>query len=100
VTKHISSDAIGAIATYLSSYALDGPSGVPSIQRRVDQTDVGFPAFGVIGMPFHTAYGHAQEGVRTALDEVTKSIKDYITELDAAKKAWIAAEDANTVVVE
>ena len=98
MTKHISSEAIDGMITYFNTHTLAGPAGVPAIKQRMGQTEVGFPAFGVVGLPLHAAYGSARGKVEAAFDEVKKSIEDYVLELGKAKESWINAENANTVV--
>lgn len=97
--KHISSEAISEIMQHLERNALQGPNGIDAIKQKLAETEVGFPNFGVVGIPLAMAYGSAREAAGTALDEIRKTIQDYITELTTARDTWIKAENANTVVV-
>ncbi|SCL35768.1 hypothetical protein GA0074692_4177 [Micromonospora pallida] len=97
-SKHISSEAIEAIREHLRKNALSGPNGVDAIKAKLTDTEIGFPHFGVIGIPLAMAYGDVREKAATALNEIRETVDDYLDELDTAKKTWIKAENANTVV--
>jgi hypothetical protein len=99
MTKHISSDAINAIAAHLGQQVAAGPNGVPDVRAQLPATEVGFPGFGVVGIPLDIAYSGFRDRFAASIDEVSRSIDDYIAELGRARDAWIEAENASTVVV-
>ncbi|MEU4569657.1 hypothetical protein [Micromonospora sp. NPDC023956] len=97
-SKHISSEAIEAIREHLRRNALSGPNGIDSIKAKLADTEIGFPHFGVVGIPIAMAYGDAREQASTALNEIRETVDDYLDELATARDTWIRAENANTVV--
>ncbi|GLY22031.1 hypothetical protein ACIBCR_31725 [Micromonospora echinospora] len=97
-SKHISSEAIEAIREHLRRNALSGPNGVDAIKAKLADTEIGFPHFGVVGVPIAMAYGDAREKASTALTEIRETVDDYLDELATARDTWIRAENANTVV--
>ncbi|XTZ17625.1 hypothetical protein ACQSSU_09785 [Micromonospora echinospora] len=97
-SKHISSEAIEAIREHLRRNALSGPNGVDAIKAKLADTEIGFPHFGVVGVPIAVAYGDAREKASTALNEIRETVDDYLDELATARDTWIRAENANTVV--
>jgi hypothetical protein len=97
-SKHISSEAIEAIREHLRKNALTGPNGIDAIKTKLADTEIGFPHFGVIGVPLAMAYGNAREQASTALNEIKETVEDYLDELGTARDTWIRAENANTVV--
>ncbi|MDG4825638.1 hypothetical protein O7635_27645 [Asanoa sp. WMMD1127] len=99
MAKHISSEAIDAVATYLRDQVADGDNGVAGAKAQLPATEVGFPGFGIVGIPLAVSYGDLCQRVETTLDEMGRTVDDYVTELGRARDAWVAAENANTVVV-
>ncbi|SDZ50354.1 hypothetical protein SAMN05421684_5882 [Asanoa ishikariensis] len=99
MTKHISSDAINAIADHLRQQVAAGPNGLPDITARLPETEVGFPGFSVVGTALDVAYSGFRDRFAASLDAVKESVDDYIAELGRARDAWIEAENASTVVV-
>jgi hypothetical protein len=99
MAKHISSDAIEAVATYLREEVADGENGVAGAKAQLPATEIGFPGFGVVGIPLAVSYGDLRQRFEATLDEVGRTVDDYVAELGKARAAWIEAENANTVVV-
>ncbi|MEV4534438.1 hypothetical protein AB0J82_11475 [Asanoa sp. NPDC049518] len=99
MTKHISSEAINAIADHLRQQVANGPNGVAEIEARLPDTEVGFPGFGIVGIPLDIAYSGFRDSFVDSLGAVKASVDDYIAELGRARDAWVEAENANTVVV-
>lgn len=99
MTKHISSDAINAIADHLRQQVAAGPNGLPEIRAQLPATEVGFPGFALVGFALDRAYSGFRDRFAASLDEVGRSVDDYIAELGRARDAWVEAENASTVVV-
>ncbi|SNS76799.1 hypothetical protein SAMN05421812_101712 [Asanoa hainanensis] len=99
MSKHISSEAINAIADHLRQQVAAGPNGVAEIEAKLPATEVGFPGFGVVGIPLDIAYSGFRDRFADSLAAVKASVDDYIAELGRARVAWVEAENASTVVV-
>ena len=98
--KHVSSEAINAIITSLQTERAGRGEQHRRHQGLLPDTEIGFPAFGVVGAAMLLPYGSARDAAGAALDATKETITDYVTELGNARDAWIAAENSNTVQVD
>jgi hypothetical protein len=69
------------------------------VKGYVDDTDVSFPGWGVLGsLIIGIRYGKIQDDVRGLMDNGHDTMDAWSTALDTIKKNWKKAEDSSTAV--
>ena len=64
MAKQISSDAIQAITEYLQNNTLDGVNSISAIKNSMENTNIGFPDFGIVGCLINEVYNQAERRCR------------------------------------
>ncbi|MBB4918665.1 hypothetical protein ACFY19_39820 [Streptosporangium saharense] len=73
---------------------------IPEFQQlktKVDSTDVDFPGFGVLGLPFGSVYNARQEDIKKMVEDAIGALDAWIAALETIKQNWKNAEKANEV---
>jgi hypothetical protein len=92
--RHITSSAISTLRQDLVQNAK--PSA-ETAKRKVDDTDLDFPYFGVLGIVLSPAYSGLQDYARQYCQAAADEMEEWEGKLKTVQENWRAAEEANQV---
>ncbi|GAA2441401.1 hypothetical protein GCM10010191_67010 [Actinomadura vinacea] len=89
--KYVTSEGIEKIRTTLQEEA---KPFFQDVKKRVDDTDVSFPGFGLLGMiAMAPTYQGVQDEMRRFMQDATDVLEAWRGGLEDIKRVWRAAED-------
>ncbi|WP_271221888.1 hypothetical protein [Streptosporangium carneum] len=92
--KYVTSTCIANIQRNLNEQAIPQ---FKDLKTKVDATDVGFPGFGALGLPFAAKYSSTQDDVKKLVDDAVAALAAWVDALETVKKNWRDAEEASKV---
>ncbi|REE96567.1 hypothetical protein [Thermomonospora umbrina] len=91
--KYVTSAGIAGVQSKIKN---DTKPFFAEVKGYVDDTDISFPGFGLIGMVFLSgAYSQTQDDMRGFMKDVDDVLTSWDGALERIKQVWRAAEDAS-----
>ncbi|MEV4250980.1 hypothetical protein AB0J63_47290 [Streptosporangium canum] len=92
--KYVTSSCIEKIQRNLNEETI--PAFV-QLKSDINNTNIGFPEFGVLGAALSYKYGAAQNDIKEFADSAIDVLKAWIEALETIQGNWRDAEEASTV---
>jgi hypothetical protein len=95
--KYVTSEGIEKIRVTLQE---EGKPFFQNVKKMVDDTDVAWPGFGLLGMiAISPTYKGVQDEMRRFMQDATDVMEEWRNALEDIKRVWRAAEDYSTPTV-